>query len=408
MALDPVLSAIVVICLLLVVAKVLSELFTKIGLPGVIGEVLAGVILGPFALGTITYEGQPLITLGPLTNVFAYFGTIIVLFTAGLETTFAEFRAAGIGSFVVAIGGTAVPFAAGFLVSSLLGLPSEAGLIVGLALIQSSVAIIIRILEELHMMGLKDSKMIVNVAVVDDALSLSILTIVISVVVAQVPMTFVRVGAIFARSLVLWFALVAGLAFVIPRVVKRVKVLEKEGMMETVATVTCFGAAALSVFIGLSPLVGAFAAGMGLAGSKAIKRVKGYIEKISLIFVPVLFASMGAQMNLGAFFSTTLVLLIVIIFLAVEIVTKLVGSGLPAMLFLKDKAAGMRVGLAMACVGMEGMLILNIGLSNNMINSDVYTGLMLVSILTTIITPLALKPLYKRASAKQPEQNQER
>jgi len=407
MPLDPVLSSILVICLLLVLAKILSELFMKIRLPGVIGEVLAGVILGPYALGTITFEGQPLIELGPLTKVFAYFGTIIVLFTAGLETNFAEFRAAGVGSFVVAIAGTAVPFAAGFWISSLLGLPHETGLIVGLALIQSSVAIIIRILEELNMMRLKDARTIVNVAIVDDALSLSLLTIVISIVVAQVPLTFGRIAVIFARSLVLWFILVVGLAFVIPRVVKRIEPLEKEGMIETAATVTCFGAAALSVVAGLSPLVGAFAAGMGLAGSKAIKRVKGYIEKISLIFVPVLFASMGAQMNLGAFFSTGLILLIVIVFLVIEVVTKLVGSGLPALYFLKDRGAGMRVGLAMACMGMEGMLVLNIGLSHSMINSDIYTGMMLVSILTTIITPLALKPLYKRAGVQQSKRNQE-
>jgi len=114
---------------------------------------------------------------------------------------------------------------------------------------------------------------------------------------------------------------------------------------------------------------------------------------------------MGAQMDLTAFFSRNLVLLIVLVFLVIEFITKLVGSGLPAFYFLKDRGAGVRVGLAMACMGMEGMLVLNIGLSHNMVNSDVYTGLMLVSILTTIITPLALKPLYKRASVRQPEQD---
>src|SRR3990170_6977277 len=125
MALDAVLSAILVVCLVLALAKILSELFQKIGLPGVVGEVFAGVILGPYALGEIAFQGKPLIQLGPLTVVFAYFGMIIVLFTAGLETTFAEFKASGVPSFVVASTGAALPFAAGWYISSLMGLSQE-------------------------------------------------------------------------------------------------------------------------------------------------------------------------------------------------------------------------------------------------------------------------------------------
>ena len=394
--LDPVLSAILVICLLLALAKILSQLFPKIRLPGVVGEILAGVILGPYVVGAIMFEGKPLIELGPLVSVFAYFGMIIALFRAGLETTFAEFKAAGVKPFAMAGVGAAVPFAAGFYISSFLGFPQETGMIVGLALAQDSVVVIIRILEELKMMQLRDAKMIVSLAVVADAMSLSLLTLVISMTVAQIPITVGRVTVTFARSLMIWLVLVAGLALLIPYLVRKVRALEKEGVIETAATVTCFGSAALSVVVGLSPLVGAFAAGMGLAGSKAIKRVREYIEKISLIFIPVLFASMGARMDLASFLAGSEILVIVAVFFVTELVTKLIGYGFLASYVLEDRMAGLRVGLAMTCMGEEGMLVLTIGLSHSLISTSIYTGMMLVSLLTTIITPLILRPLYAR------------
>lgn len=408
MALDPVLSAILVICMLLALAKIFSQLFPRIGLPGVVGEILAGVILGPYVIGTIVFDGKPLIELGPLVSVFAYFGMIIALFTAGLGTTFAEFRSAGVKPFVVASVGAAVPFAAGFYVSSLLGFPQEAGMIIGLALTQDSVVVIIRILEELRLMQIREAKMMVNLAIVADAISLSLLTLVISMTVAQIPITLGRITVTFARSLMLWLVLVAGLAFIIPYAIRRLRTLEKEGVTETAATVTCFGSAALAVIVGLSPLVGAFAAGMGVAGSGAIKRVKEYIEKISLVFVPVLFASMGARMDLGAFLSGNEVLLIVAVYFIIELVTKPIGYGFLASYVLKDRGAGARVGLAMTCMGEEGMLVLTIGLSHSLITSSIYTGMMLVSLLTTIITPIILRPLYARVSVERTEQNKVR
>jgi Kef-type K+ transport system membrane component KefB len=165
-------------------------------------------------------------------------------------------------------------------------------------------------------------------------------------------------------------------------------------VIETAATVICFGSAALSVVAGLSPLVGAFAAGMGLAGSRAVKRVKEYVAKISLIFIPVLFASMGVHMDLASFLAGNEVLMIVAVFFVTEFVTKIVGYGFLVSYVLTDRAAGTRVGLAMTCMGEEGMLVLTIGLSHSLISSSIYTGMMLVSLLTTIITPLILKPLY--------------
>ena len=135
---------------------------------------------------------------------------------------------------------------------------------------------------------------------------------------------------------------------------------------------------------------------MGLAGSKAIKRVREYVQKISLIFIPVLFASMGSHMDLTSFLGGSAVLVIVVVFLIAEFATKIIGYGFLSSYVLKDRRAGMRIGLAMTCMGEEGMLVLTIGLSHSLISSSIYTGMMLVSLLTTIITPLILRPLYAR------------
>jgi Kef-type K+ transport system membrane component KefB len=146
---------------------------------------------------------------------------------------------------------------------------------------------------------------------------------------------------------------------------------------------------------------------MGIAGSGAIKRVKEYAESISIIFVPILFAHMGAQMNFAALFSGSLILLIVAIFVVTEVATKLIASALPALYFLKDRGAGLRVGVATTCMGIDGMLALNIGLSHGLITTDVFTGMMLVCVLTTIVSPLILKPLYARVRVPESERSQD-
>ena len=155
-----------------------------------------------------------------------------------------------------------------------------------------------------------------------------------------------------------------------------------------------FGAAALAGSIGLSPIVGAFAVGMALSTTKVFEKVEKFIGKIGLIFAPLFFAIIGAQVDLRSI--NLEILLISGIVIIVAVVTKLAGCGLPSMFFLKNKSQGMRVGIGMISRGEVGLIVAGVGISSGILTSDVYSTIVIMVIVTTIITPLWLKMEYKK------------
>ncbi len=174
--------------------------------------------------------------------------------------------------------------------------------------------------------------------------------------------------------------------------------------MEGIATASFFGAAALAGLIGLSPIVGAFAVGMALSASKIVENIHRYIEKIGLIFAPLFFAIIGAQVDLRGVNLEILALSGVIIALAV--VTKLGGCGLPAMYFLKSKTQGMRVGIGMISRGEVGLIVAGVGISTGVLTSNVYSTIVIMVAATTIITPIWLKMEYRKDQKKNPGQSE--
>jgi Kef-type K+ transport system membrane component KefB len=150
MALDIVLKAIVTICILVFSAKVLGEIFSWHKIPSVLGELFAGIVLGPFALGSlIVVNGTPLIEINEIVLAFGEIGGILILFVAGLEMTFRDFRKVGTAGFVIGTAGVVVPFVMGYGLSLVLGLNLITCLVVGAALVATSISITARI-EELN------------------------------------------------------------------------------------------------------------------------------------------------------------------------------------------------------------------------------------------------------------------
>jgi Kef-type K+ transport system membrane component KefB len=164
--------------------------------------------------------------------------------------------------------------------------------------------------------------------------------------------------------------------------------------MEGITTAAFFGAAGLAAFAGLSPIVGAFSVGMAVASTKVIKQVEEYVSKLGIIFIPLFFAIIGAQVDLRGINVEVLYLSGIII--AIAIVTKLVGCGLPALIFLRDKGKAMRVGIAMISRGEVGLIVSGVGVSSGALSTDVYTTVIIMVALTTIITPIWLKIVYRK------------
>ncbi|HEX5976455.1 MAG TPA: cation:proton antiporter, partial [Nitrososphaeraceae archaeon] len=164
--------------------------------------------------------------------------------------------------------------------------------------------------------------------------------------------------------------------------------------VEGIVTASFFGASAIAAAVGLSPIVGAFSVGMAVASTKIIKRVEDYVDKLEIIFAPLFFAIIGAQVNLTGFNLDVLFLSAIII--VVAIVSKLGGCGLPAIVFLRNKSRAMRVGIGMISRGEVGLIVAGIGVTSGVLSSNVYTTIIIMVVVTTLITPVWLKKTYSK------------
>lgn len=398
---DGILRAIIDISLLIFAAKLLATLFGKFHMPEVLGELFAGIVLGPFALGSIQIQGNPLIVLNEHVLAFAEIGAILILFVAGLEVEFAHFRGLAGKSLLIGAFGVIVPFFLGLYVTLLTPIPPTdlpGALLVASALTATSIAITMRTLEEFGQLNSMEGRLMINAAVIDDVLALAVLTVVVSIIKTGTTPGVTEVGLVLARALGLWLLLLLGVVFLGSRLVNMAKRLRAAGTIEVVATSLCFGSAALAASIGLHPIVGAFAAGMAVAESSMLVRVREYIGKVNLVFSPVFFAVIGAKLNV--FGLSQVALYGTLLLTGVAIVSKLVGCGIPALLVTRDRKIGARVGSGMISRGEVGLIVAGIALSSGSIGGDVYAQIVAMAILTTILTPLLLRWLFRRSEAQ--------
>ena len=386
---------IIAICLFLFAAKLLAEGFNRAKIPIVLGELTAGIIIGPFALGgLITFQGEPLVTLNDSVMVIGEIGAIVILFIAGMEITPKEFLRGGPAAFTVGSIGVVVPFFAGYLVFTALGFEALQSLLVATALTATSIAISIQVLLHLGKLQTPEARLILGAAIVDDILALAVLSVVSSMAETGVTVDPVDVAFLIMKVLGLFGALLVFGIIVLPRIVAKADLWKAKGSVEAVATGAFFGMAALATYAGLSPIVGAFAAGMALSTTGVVKRLEEYVGKLEFIFAPLFFAIIGAQVDLTGLDLNVLVLAGVLI--AIAITSKLAGCGLPAIIFLRNREKAMKVGIGMVSRGEVGLIVAGIGVTSGILSGDIYTAVILMVAITTIITPLWLKMSYRK------------
>ncbi|MCW3983619.1 MAG: cation:proton antiporter [Candidatus Bathyarchaeota archaeon] len=397
MALDAALTSIVTICILVFSAKVLGEIFSWRKIPSVLGELVAGIILGPFALGSfLTINGTPLIEINEIVKAFGEIGGILILFVAGLEMTFKDFRKVGKAGFIIGTSGVLVPFIMGYALSLTLGFGTIASLVIASALVATSISITALVLEELNQCRRQESRMMISAAVVDDVLGLAILGVIVSFITTSTAITPLNVVIVISTSLALWLGLTVFASIILPRIINLTS-KGKEGTVEAAATASCFGASALAAAIGLSPIVGAFAAGMAVASSNAIEKIRDYTKKISVVFSPVFFALAGAQFDIRSFFTTDWMFYVLFISLVVvAIVSKLVGCGWPAAHFLKSRSKGIKVGYGMISRGEVGLIVAGVAISAGAITQSTYAAILGMIMITTLVAPLLLRRACER------------
>lgn len=394
-------ETIIVVGILLFAAKLMAELFLRIRLPIVLGELLAGMIIGPFALGAfLIYEGNLLVQINDNIKILGEIGAIVILFMAGLEMTPREFLKGGKASFTIAAFGVVLPFFAGLWVFQMFGFGALESMMIATALTATSIAISIQVLSEFGKIKSPEARLIIGAAVVDDILAIAILSVVTSLGSGGEIVDIDIMDVIFTILKVLGFFVIMLVAavLIIPRVVTP-RLWKARGSIEGIATACFFGAAALAGMIGLSPIVGAFAVGMALSSSQVFQKIEGFIRRIGLIFAPLFFAIIGAQVDFRGINLEILMLSAIIIVIAVF--TKYLGCGIPAWLFLKNRTQGMRVGIGMISRGEVGLIVAGVGLSAGVLSSSVYSTIVIMVAATTIITPIWLKMDYRKDLAKQ-------
>ncbi len=384
--------------ILLFAAKLMAELFHKIKLPIVLGELLAGIIVGPFALGALPLvDGEPLVVLDETIRHIGEIAAVVILFIAGLEITPREFLRGGAAAFTVGSLGVIVPFFVGYYAFTAFGIEALQSILIATALTATSIAISIQVLTELGKMQTKEARLILGAAIVDDILAIAVLSVVVTMVqtgntqpaIFDIVLLIMQVLGTFAAILVVS-------VLVIPRVLHTERLWKSKGSLEGIITAAFFAAAGIAAFLGLSPIVGAFAIGMAVASTRIIKQVHEYVDKLQIIFAPLFFAIIGAQVDLRGVNLDVLFLAGIII--AIAVVTKLIGCALPSLLFLKDRPSSMRVGIGMVSRGEVGLIVAGVGVSSGALTNNIYTAVIIMVAATTIITPIWLKIAYKKES----------
>jgi Kef-type K+ transport system membrane component KefB len=380
---------------LLFAAKLLARLVNRLKQSAVLGEIVAGIIIGPFALGGLPLiNGEPLVVIDKTILHIGEVAAIIILFVAGMQTTPKEFAKLGAPSFTIGALGVVVPFFAGFFVLAAIGIETIPAVIVATALTATSIAISVQVLRELGRLHSREGRLILGAAVADDVLGIAVLSVVLTMVnTGTISADIPNVALLLLQILGIYGAILVASVFLVPRLLNS-RLWEPKGSAEAAAAATCFAISGAAAFAGLSPIVGAFAAGMAATASKVAAKIREFAEKLEVFFAPLFFAIVGAQVDLRGANLEVLALAGVVI--AIAVVTKLVGCGLPAMIFLKDRNKSMKVGIGMISRGEVGLIVAAAGASAGVLSGTLYTAVVIMVAASTIIAPVWLKAAYRK------------
>lgn len=382
--------------MLIFLAEIASSINARLKIPRILGTLSTGIIFGPYLVGGIIIGGRSIIQFNELVYVFSEVGAVLLLFSAGLHMKFSELLQSGVSTFTTALLGVVAPYFLGLAATVILGYDWYVGMIIGGSLAATSIAISVKCLDEMNKMETPEAKCILGAAVIDDVLALSLASVILAVVVGHSEVSALGMIRTLGTTLVLWFLLTFVSVKLIPRLLIWVSRLEEKGthLIEIVAILICFGYAALSGVLGLSPLVGAFIAGMAIADYQGFEVVKTFIEKIEIIFVPLFFIVMGGSLDPRSLLTGDFVLILVLSLVAIA--SKFIGCGLPAMYFLRDKEKGVRVGIGMMSRGEIGLVIASLGITYSIISNEMYAALIAVIFITSLIPPFLLRRSYQK------------
>jgi len=367
-------------------AKVFGELFERLHLPAVLGEILAGVVLGPYATRFIL-PGDTIYSIAEI-------GAVFLLFTVGLETSPSDFIRVGKLSLRVAAAGIILSFAAGFLFLRWHSEPAHEAAFVAAAMVATSVGVTARVLRDLQAHKLRTAQIILGAAVFDDILGMLLLGILVSTVRGSGGVEWVHLGLVAAEA--------AGFAvfmiFIAPKVVNRlepgIRQMQTKDAPLVLALALCLGLSVAAAHIGMAAIIGAFFAGLAFADYSPRWNLEPRAQAINQFLAPFFFFTMGARLDLSVFSRSVVLVAIALSVLAV--ITKIVGCALP--LWGEGWRNMLQVGVGMTPRGEVSLIVALIGLQMNMISQRAYALVIVMTAITIVLPPPFLKMLFAPTS----------
>jgi len=354
----------------------------------VVGEILAGILIGPSVLGWVAPSD--------LISVLAEVGVIFLLFNVGLETKPQAILNVGSRSLAVAVLGVILPFVAGYFIAIWWGGSFAEAMFIGAALVATSVGITVRVLGGMGLLDTQTARIILGAAVIDDILGLIILSLVSSVSQGSISYLAIIKTAGAAILFTLFVALIG--SRVMTRLAPRISGLRLSKPFFNFGLILCLGLSVASMYIGTAAIVGAFLAGMALAeategNEKMLQRTGGVME----FLVPFFLVNIGMQLDLSVFREMSVVVLAVVI-TAAAVITKFVGCGLGAWGMTRREMA--QVGIGMVPRGEVGIVVVQIGLGLSVISGQFFGAVLFMAVATTMIAPPFIKIAFaERADA---------
>jgi Kef-type K+ transport system membrane component KefB len=382
-------ATLVSLVLVFIPAKLLGALFERCRLPGLVGEILAGILVGPHVLKWLTPNET--------VRLLAELGVLFLLFRVGLEVKSSELLRVGRTALAVAVAGVIAPFALGWGLARLWGEPRLEACFIGAAMVATSVGITAQVLAAKGLLEERASKVILAAAVIDDVLGLIILAAVSGLAKGRLDILELGLTAAIGIGLPLLLARFGPqvMRWLVPRVRAELKLAEAEF---TFALILLFSLSLLTAFAGIAAIIGAFLAGLALSETVE-QRVHELTRGVSELLVPFFLVGIGLQLDTGALASWRTVGFAAMIVVA-AVVSKLFGCGLGAIRLGRRDAA--RIGVGMVPRGEVGMVVAQIGLGFGVMNPIAYGVIVVMSVATTLIAPPALHLVYRGAAARSP------
>lgn len=367
---------------MLAAAKIMAEIFERLKQPAVVGEILAGVIIGPSLLGWVAPSD--------IITIIAEFGVIFLLFTVGLETKPQAIFNVGKRAVMVGVLGVILPFVAGYYIAMWWDGSFVEAMFIGAAMVATSVGITARVLGSMGLLDTETSRIILGAAVIDDILGLIILSLVSALSQGSVSYT----GLAMTAGAAILFTAFVGLigSKIMTGLVPAVERLRLSKPFFNLGLILCLGLSVASIYVGVAAIIGAFLAGMALAeATEDNHNMHRMTSGITEFLVPFFLVNIGMQLELAIFRDISVVVLAIIVTVA-AVLTKFVGCSVGAWGMTKREMA--QVGVGMVPRGEVGIVVAQIGLGLGVISGHFFAAVLFMAVATTLIAPPFIKLLY--------------